>query len=88
MLGAQWKLGKQWYLDWWIIGPNAGAAKGDISGRALLSPSEQQALEAELEDLDLPLTNFKYTVTATGADVRVKGPWGGARAGLCVGLRF
>ena len=88
MFGAQWKLGKKLYLDWWILGPNAGSAKGDISGRMALTPSEQQSLEEELEDLDLPLTNFKYDVNSNGADIRVKGPWGGVRSGLCLGIRF
>lgn len=88
MFGAQWKLSRQWYLDWWILGPNFGSSKGDISGRISLTPSEQQSLEEELEELDLPLTNFKYTVDGNGADIRVKGPWGGVRSGLCIGFNF
>ncbi len=88
MLGAQWKLSKKLYLDWWILGPNAGSSKGDISGKIALSLSEQQSLEEELDDLDLPLTNFKYNVSSSGAEIRVKGPWGGVRSGLCLGFNF
>ncbi len=88
MFGAQWKLSKKIYLDWWILGPNAGTAKGDISGRISLSPSEQQSLREELDDLDIPLTKFEYEVNAGGADIHVKGPWAGVRSGLCIGINF
>lgn len=90
MIGAQWKLSKVMYLDWWILGPSYGGAKGDISGKKDLSdPLEQQALRAELRELE---TDDVITVTtevdASGANVNLKGPWGGVRAGLAIGYRF
>lgn len=88
MLGAQWKLSKAIYLDWWILGPNYGASNGDLTGRQNLSPSEQQSLRNELADLDIPLTKFTYEVDGNGATIDFKGPWAGIRSGLCIGFRF
>lgn len=88
MLGAQWKLSKALYLDWWILGPNYGNSKGDIAGKKTLTASEQQALRDELSTLDIPLTKFTYTVDGNGATVNFKGPWAGVRSGLCIGINF
>ncbi len=88
MFGAQWKLSKAISLDWWILGPNYGSSKGDLSGKQTLSPSEQQSLRDELEDLDIPLTKFTYDVNASGATIDFKGPWAGVRAGICIGFNF
>lgn len=88
MLGAQWKLGKMIYLDWWILGPHYGSATGNIKGTKNLSPMEQEGLRDNLEELkDLPFVE-SYEVDASGASLRVKGPWGGIRAGLSLGIRF
>lgn len=88
LLGAQWKLSKVVYLDWWMLGPNYGRSNGDISGQAQLTVSEQESLRDELDQLDVPLTNFTYRVNENGAAVNFKGPWAGMRAGLCIGFRF
>ena len=88
MFGAQWKLSNAISLDWWILGPNYGGSKGDLSGKQALSPSEQQSLRDELADLDIPLTKFTYDVNATGAAINFKGPWAGVRAGICIGFNF
>jgi hypothetical protein len=88
MLGAQWKLSKAIYLDWWIAGPNYGSSNGDLSGKQSLSPSEQQSLRDELDDLDIPLTDFTYKVDGNGATIDFKGPWAGVRSGICIGIRF
>lgn len=88
MLGAQWKLSKAIYLDWWILGPNYGSSNGDLSGKQSLSPSEQQSLRDELADLDIPLTDFTYKVDGNGAVIDFKGPWAGVRSGICIGIRF
>lgn len=92
-LGAQWKLGKNVYLDWWIIGPNYGSAKGDLIFNGDLSdPQERQALEDELAELkeDVPLDVIKsYQVTSTGATINAKGPWAGLRGlGINIGFVF
>ena len=88
MLGAQWKLGKAVYLDWWILGPNYGKSKGDLTGRKSLTASEQQSLRDELAGLDIPLTEFTYDVNANGATIKFDGPWAGVRSGICIGINF
>lgn len=91
-LGAQFKLGKNMILDWWILGPNYGSANGTLSFSGALTPSEQSDLKTQLENLkrDAPLKTIKsYTVTSTGATVVAKGPWGGLRGmGFNLGFRF
>ncbi len=88
MMGAQWRLAKGVYLDWWIFGPNYGSSKGDISGSQKLTASEQQSLRDELDELEIPLTKFTYNVNSEGAAVNFKGPWAGVRSGICIGLNF
>lgn len=88
MIGAQWKLSKRLFLDWWILGPNYGTSSGDISGQQKLSDSEQQSLSNQLDGLDVPLTKFTYVVNDNGATVNFKGPWAGVRAGICIGINF
>lgn len=88
LFGAQWKLSKLVYLDWWILGPHYGTSNGDITGKKSLSTEEQIGLRYALEDLDdLPFVD-KTEVSSTGAKVDIKGPWGGVRAGLALGFRF
>lgn len=88
MIGAQWKLSKSIYLDWWILGPNYGTSKGEVTGKKTLTPTEQQSLRDELADLDIPLTKFTYNVDGNGATINFKGPWAGVRSGVCIGFRF
>lgn len=88
MLGAQWKLSKALYLDWWIVGPSYGKSDGSLSGQKALSVSEQQAIRDELAGLDFPFTKFTYDVNNNGASVFFNGPWAGLRGGLCIGIRF
>jgi hypothetical protein len=88
MLGAQWKLPKSLYLDWWILGPHYGTSNGDIKGNKTLSPEEQHGIRESLGDLDdLPFVEG-YEVDSSGARVDIKGPWGGIRAGIALGFRF
>ncbi|MEQ7801692.1 DUF3575 domain-containing protein [Pedobacter sp. ASV1-7] len=91
MIGAQWKLSKLVYLDWWILGGSYGTSSGNISGKSKnpLDNDEQQALRDALADLDeLPLVKTKYTVDSEGAKVDFDGPWASIRAGLSIGFRF
>ncbi len=93
LLGAQWKLGKSVYLDWWIIGPNYGNAKGDLNLVTALSSIEQTNLRSQIEDLiaDAPFDKLveSYSVNGSGATIRAKGPWGGLRGlGFNLGFRF
>lgn len=89
LLGSQFRLGKMVTLDWWILGPQYGSSKGNVAGRKNLSPEEQQELRDQLNDItDLPLVKVTTKVDGNGADVDIKGPWAGVRAGLALGIRF
>ncbi len=88
MIGSQFRLSNRVYLDWWILGPNYGSSKGDLTGKKTMDATEQQDLRDELADLDIPLTEFTYNVNSTGATMNFKGPWAGLRSGLCIGFRF
>jgi hypothetical protein len=88
MIGAQWKLTKLLYLDWWIIGPQYGGVTGHFFGYHPLSPEQQQAAKEEADQLDIPFMNIKNEVNSNGIKIDLSGPWAGIRAGLCIGLRF
>lgn len=88
MFGAQWKIGKSVYLDWWIFGPHYGSSKGSISGAQSLSPSEQSSLKSNMDNLNVPLVKTTNVVDANGATLDFTGPWAGIRSGLCIGFRF
>ena len=92
-MGAQFKLGKSAYLDWWIIGPNYGSAKGGLNLTTTLSSMEQTELRNTIEALkaDAPFDKLigSYTVSSTGAFINAKGPWAGLRGlGINLGIRF
>jgi len=90
MFGAQWPLGKNVSLDWWIFGPHYGSGTGNFSGVASqpLTQVEQDDLRKQLEDIDIPLTNKTVNVNSSGASMKLDGPWGGLRAGISLGVRF
>ena len=87
-IGAQWKLGGRVYLDWWILGPQYGNAKGSLTGKKALTADEQAEIREELEGLDIPLVETTTTVNSSGARLDIKGPWASIRAGLNFGFRF
>ena len=87
-IGAQWKLGGRVYLDWWILGPQYGNAKGSLTGKKALTADEQAEIREELEGLDIPLVETTTTVNSSGARLDIKGPWASIRAGLNLGFRF
>ena len=91
LFGAQWKLSKRIYLDWFIIGPNAGSAKGNIKGDKQLNNDERDALQDEIDDLissDIPLVKVSGQATNSGARIDFSGPWAGLRGGINLGFRF
>ncbi len=88
MFGAQWSLSRSISLDWWILGPNYGISNGKLSGKQSLTASEQQSLRDELNNLEIPLTDFTYEVNSNGATIDFDGPWAGLRAGICIGIKF
>ena len=88
--GAQFNLGKNIILDWWIVGPHYGTSKGDFDGKTnrIITPNEQRELQKELDNIELPLGDIKVEVTSTGAKMNISGPWGGVRSGISLGYRF
>lgn len=90
MLGAQWFLGENISLDWWIIGAHYGSGDGVFDGLTdhTLTPQEQADLRQSLEDTEVPFGKKQVTVTANGASLRLNGGWPGFRAGLSLGFRF
>src|SRR5690606_36619363 len=85
---AQWKLSKSIYLDWMIMGPHYGSAKGSLEGQRVLNPEEQDATNDALKDLDIPVVDYEYEVNSSGGKVKLDGPWAGIRAVIGVGYRF
>lgn len=90
LIGSQFNLGKSVVLDWWIVGPHYGSGSGSLNGRNSqpFSSDERNALQEELNNLDLPLVDETTEVTNQDIKVLFSGPWGGVRAGLSVGYRF
>jgi len=90
LIGAQWKLGKNFWLDWQILGPHYGRANGTITGvsNLSLSSSERTSLENALKDITIPFINQNVTVTPNKAVVDLKGPWAGLRTGVSLGFGF
>ena len=88
LLGCQWRIARWVYLDWWILGPAYGTAKGKLSGAASLTPEAQAVLRDELESMEIPMVETEAHVDANGARLDMNGPWAGIRAGLAVGVRF
>ncbi|MFN5423272.1 MAG: DUF3575 domain-containing protein, partial [bacterium] len=90
MIGAQWALGKNICLDWFILGPHYGSGSGKLQGisSVALSQAEQDDLLNTLRDIDIPLVEETFSVTANSATISFDGPWAGIRAGLSLGIRF
>ena len=92
LIGAQWFLGKKdnFVLDAWFLGAHYGTSTGDLDGITdrTLTSVEQQQVQDELDNLDIPVVKYKATVDANGANLKVDGPWAGLRAGISLGYRF
>ncbi|MBE9586375.1 DUF3575 domain-containing protein [Mucilaginibacter sp. JRF] len=89
MFGAQFKLSKLVYLDWWILGATYGTASGKVDARAQLDENEQQAVRNELDAFNQnDFIKTEYTVDQNGAKMDVDGRWATVRLGLALGIRF
>jgi hypothetical protein len=88
--GAQFNLGKNLILDWWIAGPHYGSSNGDFVGVSsrTLTAFEQNELQKELDKIELPLSDVDAKANANGATIKISGPWGGIRSGISLGYRF
>ncbi|TDQ80242.1 uncharacterized protein DUF3575 [Sphingobacterium yanglingense] len=94
-IGFNFRLTDNLNLDWRLIGPGYGFAKGSLGGQKKLTADEQEQIRKELDDIkdalsDLPVSvKMKYEVHGEGVDVKVSNsPWAGIRSGLSVGYRF
>jgi hypothetical protein len=91
LIGAQWDIGTNLVLDWWIIGPHLGGGNGELKGTSSrpLTASEQADLKNELESIDFPFgIESQVTVNANGAQMKLNGPVAGVRAAIQLGIRF
>jgi hypothetical protein len=90
LLGAQWKLGKNFWLDWQILGPNYGSASGTITGKSniALSRNERTNLQNALNDVTIPFVIKNISVSPNEAILSLNGPWAGLRTGLSLGFSF
>lgn len=87
-IGAQWKMAKDFYLDWLIVGPHYGNSNGSLAAYKDLNKSEQAAINQALKELDIPMVDYSYEVNNSGAKIKVKGPWTGFRASIGIAYRF
>ncbi|TAH40627.1 MAG: DUF3575 domain-containing protein [Bacteroidetes bacterium] len=94
MIGIQWLLGSSITLDWWIIGPFIGVMNSKFDGvdnhpTDKLTPQQEADLEADINDVELPMWTVEADVQDMKATVDLKGPFYGARfMGLSFGFRF
>lgn len=89
-LGWQKNIGNRLVADIFIIGPQFGSARGEISGETTrtLSPEEQQLLRQNLEEYKIRYYDEDIAVFEKGAKMALKGPWAGIRTGINIGFRF
>jgi len=90
MVGAQWKLSKLLYFDWWIAGPSYGVSNGNLVSNRNFNAIEEPIVREQLANFvkDLPLIKATSTVNENSATIDIKGPWAGVRGGLSLGFRF
>jgi hypothetical protein len=90
LLGAQWALGKNICLDWWLIGPHFGLGKGNFYGTSseTLTEEMQNEIRNSLEDIDIPMYKKTVSVNASGASMTLDGYMAGIRAGISLGIKF
>jgi len=93
MIGIQWLLGKNFTLDWWIVGPFIGGMSSEFTGvdhsTEPLSPTDQVNLKEDIEAVEIPLWTIDATVNSSTVNIDLSGPFYGARfMGLCFGVRF
>lgn len=95
-IGAQWKIYKDFYIDWLIVGPHFGKGTEKLRLNSDLSQTQQDAIIKSLEiiksnynEIDgYPKVDFDYSVNNKGGEIRIRNPWGGVRLELGIGYRF
>ena len=95
-IGAQWKIYKNVYLDWLIVGPHLGHAKNTLYANTKFSKAEQESILYSLNRLKQSIDNeqigdkihLNYEVNDDGAEIRFKNPWLGIRMQVGLAYRF
>ena len=88
LIGAQYALGNSFSVDFSIFGPHYGFSTGRLVGAIPLNINEQNALQKDLDNLDLPIIKTTNTVTNNGASIKIKGPWMGVQSNIGIGYKF
>ncbi len=92
MIGAQWLLGKNVTLDWWIAGPFFGAMNADfhaVDDMSDMSQADKEDLKDDIESVKIPLWKTEATIGDNTIDAKLTGPFYGVRGlGLSLGFRF
>ena len=89
MIGSNFQLSNNIYLDWWILGVGFGAANGNVHATTSLNVDEQKSLKDQLDRANVPMTTTSNEVNANGATVTSTGSVVGARGlGINIGIRF
>lgn len=92
MLGAQWHLGANILLDWWIGGPAIGTMNLDLTGSGnidRLSPDDKRRLVTQIENIELPGgTHPNADIRNNTVEVIGKINYTSFRTGLCIGYTF
>jgi len=94
-IGAQWKIYKNFYLDWLIVGPHFGNSKETLRLNSNLNATQQKGIIKSIEvvkkamEIDgVPNINLVYEVNDDGGEINFKNPWAGARLQIGLGVRF
>jgi hypothetical protein len=91
MMGAQWMLSKRIFLDWWIIGAQAGFQQGELSAVPDIDFTDDQIAEIN-NDISINFEALGQTtqINKKGLNIKTNSflPFTGLRTGLCLGVRF
>lgn len=90
VLGSQWALSKHLCLDLWFLGPHYGFGTGDFTGvpSSPMSAEDQNIVRDKLNELEIDPYTKTVEVNQNKAAINIKGPFGGFRAGLSLGIKF
>ncbi len=90
LIGAQWRLPKKFFFNWWLLGPHYNSSNGLFSGNCsfLLSSNEQDELRKQLYNIHTPFAESKTRVGAQNTSFQLARLDGGLRGGLSIGVRF
>lgn len=76
IVGAQWRVSRRFYLDWWILGAGAGAAVFSLQATDnsyAANASEQTEVETDLQEVlrKIPMVGLGNGISANSNSVKV-----------------